>query len=430
MDNSHDIYKGYWWLPSCPEKQTAGILTVSKEGKITLELLGILGDKELELDFNYDEDVIHGRCYDSQNHLKDISLFECCSSITLNFDSTFPILKYICRHALVGIHIESMDSKAFFKAYACIDELSYWCPPSNIRFSHTMESVSITLDTLSGEEAVIDTIELEGDVRLELMRAYVHRLDLYKPYIESSTGLRITAEELSAKEVLLTIRRFEEFLSVFTLSPSVEHSKIILSSKNLYQEFPNDERIYHQIYFITNLYKADKKTAIRKQSFLCKYSDVAAVIKEGIKRFYSDPSILHIWNNLIDSLEVKKVYSSNDFLVVVQAIDGFSIRFRKEEKYFKNQLMTLRNEFKDVDKIYFTDDDLEAVKASRHYYSHILSLSKKQTRKVLEGAELFIMTKRLRILLICCVLNFIGLTNEQINRFLNKSDSPHLSIHG
>lgn len=115
MDNSHDIYKGYWWLPSCPEKQTAGILTVSKEGKITLELLGILGDKELELDFNYDEDVIHGRCYDSQNHLKDISLFECRSSITLNFDSTFPILKYFCRHALVGIHLKSMDTKAFFQ---------------------------------------------------------------------------------------------------------------------------------------------------------------------------------------------------------------------------------------------------------------------------------------------------------------------------
>lgn len=429
MDNSHDIYKGYWWLPSCPEKQTAGILTVSKEGKITLELLGILGDKELELDFNYDEDVIHGRCYDSQNHLKDISLFECRSSITLNFDSTFPILKYFCRHALVGIHLKSMDTKAFFKAYANIDELSYWCPPSNIRFSHTKENVSITLDTLSGEDAVIDTIELEGDVRLELIRAYVHRLDLYKPYIESLTGLRITADEFSAKEALLYIRRFEDLLSVLTLSSSVEHSKFILSAKNICQEFPNGERIYHPIHCITNLYKMNKKSVIGTQNYLCKYSDLSAYIKDGIKRFYSDPNILHIWNNLIDSLEVKRVYTSNDFLVVIQALDGFSIRFRKEEKCFLDQLRALRDEFKSIDKVSLTDEDLEDARGSRHYYSHILSLKKKQARHVLEGEPLFILTKKLRVLLICCVLNFLGLNNSLINRILNKSNNQLLYIH-
>ncbi len=429
MDSSDSTYKGYWWLPSCPDKQTAGILTVGKDGNITLELLGLLVDEACNLESDYDEYVIYGRCYDSQNHLKDISLFECSSSITLNFDSTFPILKYFCRHALVGIHIESMHSKAFFKAYACIDELSYWCPPSNIRFSHTKENVSITLDTLSGEDAVIDTIELEEDVRLELMRAYVHRLDMYKPYIESLTGLRITADELSAKEALLNIRRFEELLSVLTLSSSVEHSKIILNAKNVCQEFPNGELIYHRIYFITNLYKTNKKSVIRTQNFLCKYSDLYAYIKDGVKRFYSDPNISHIWNNLIDSLEVKKVYTSNDFLVVIQAIDGFSIRFRKEEKSFLNQLRALRDEFKSIDKVCLTEEDLEAAKVSRHYYSHILSLKKKQTRNVLEGVPLFILTKKLRVLLICCVLNFLGLPNELINKLLNKSNNSLLYIH-
>ena len=428
MASTEYIYKGYWWIPSCPEKQTAGILTIVNDGAITLELLGMLGDRECELDSDYNEDVIYGRCYDSQNHLKDISLFDCSSSFILNFSSTFPLFKYHCRYALVGIHLESMNCKSFFKAYACIDELSYWCPPSNIRMSHSKDSVSITLNTLSGEDAVIDTIDLDVGVRLELVRAYVHRLDLYKPYIESSTGLRISAEKLSAKEVLHNVRRFEELLSVLTLSSSVEHSKIILSSNDIYQEFPNGERIYHPIYFYTKLYKADKRSDVRKQSFLCMYSDISSDIHDGIKRFYSNPSITHIWNNLIDSLEIRKVYSSNDFLLVVQALDGFSIRFRKESKSFFDQLKDLRDEFKSIDKVCLTDDDLKAVRDSRHYYSHMLSLKKKQTRNVLDGSHLYVLTKKLRILLICCVLNFLGLNNDVINGLLNKSANQILYI--
>lgn len=70
-----------------------------------------------------------------------------------------------------------------------------------------------------------------------------------------------------------------------------------------------------------------------------------------------------------------------------------------------------------------TDDDLKAARGSRNYYSHILKLEKKEKRNALEGRELFNLTKKLRVLLICCVLNFMGMDNDMINLLLNKCNN-------
>ena len=120
------IYKGFWWLPSSSDKQVAGTLAVDSSGNAKLELLGsFLFDDEV-FDFEVDdESVILGRCYDHESNMKDISLISCRSSYTMNFGSTFPITRYTCRYALIGIHVESMDDLSFFKAHVDFKELFY-----------------------------------------------------------------------------------------------------------------------------------------------------------------------------------------------------------------------------------------------------------------------------------------------------------------
>ncbi len=71
-----------------------------------------------------------------------------------------------------------------------------------------------------------------------------------------------------------------------------------------------------------------------------------------------------------------------------------------------------------------TDADLKAATGSRHYYSHILKIEKKQEKSALDGIELYNLTKKLRVLLICCVLNFLGLPNVRINEILNSCNAP------
>jgi len=79
----------------------------------------------------------------------------------------------------------------------------------------------------------------------------------------------------------------------------------------------------------------------------------------------------------------------------------------------------LRDEFQDIQRLQLTDEDLRAAVDSRNYYSHILKLDKKAVRNVLDGAELLSLTNNLRTLLVCCVLNFMGLDNNRINQLLN-----------
>jgi hypothetical protein len=40
---------------------------------------------------------------------------------------------------------------------------------------------------------------------------------------------------------------------------------------------------------------------------------------------------------------------------------------------------------------------------------------------MVDGIDLIILTKKLRILLVCCILNFIGIDNEKINEIFNKT---------
>ena len=55
----------------------------------------------------------------------------------------------------------------------------------------------------------------------------------------------------------------------------------------------------------------------------------------------------------------------------------------------------------------------------QNYYSHFVNESSKPD--MVDGIDLIILTKKLRILLVCCILNFIGIDNEKINEIFNNS---------
>lgn len=420
------VYKGYWWLPKEPNDQVAGTLTVESDGDLRLELYGGFGQEENGVNFERKpEDVIYGRCYAPNGHMKDISLFECHSAINLNFSSTFPITRYSCQYALIGYHTQSMTDTAFFEAHISFDELAYWCPPKNVTTWFKESTVTIAFDH-SEEKETLSEIELEDGLKLRLNQGGSFLPDYPKVLIEQSTYLEVAKEGLSALDVLGAARMFERFLSLGMLVP-VEHGTVTLRARDCCQTTEDGKRYYHSIELVTHLYKGESRKKIKQFDMLFKHEDIAEDFTEIYKRFWTNKSIAQIWSNLIDSLEKKRVFTSNDFLVVIQALDGFSIRFRKEQDFLP-QLTALRDEFKDIVRQKLTDDDLKAARGSRDYYSHILKLEKKEKRNALEGSQLFDLTRKLRVLLICCVLNFLGMDNEKINMLLNKCHNSILRV--
>lgn len=130
-------------------------------------------------------------------------------------------------------------------------------------------------------------------------------------------------------------------------------------------------------------------------------------------------------HHLVDSMVYKPVVGSVYFLQVVQAIEGVWWRF-KDESYKADKNISRRRQtplttiisetldsLSDISKVSSMDIDIEAVVDSRNYYSHFVDRSKKP--KTLDGMELYSLTEKLRIVLLCLILELLGLSHLEIN---------------
>lgn len=418
------VYKGKWWIPSNPEDLVSGHLTIQPNGVVKLELIGSFEKREKGGDLERVDSVIYGLSFAPNNHAKEISLFDCHSASTWNPSLPFTITRYTCRFALVGVHVETMSTPLFFKAQIHYDELTYWCPPNNIRTAWSDSEISLTVKTVDEESSKMATICMDDGYTLNLKENcnYNHPKD-FAVYADQLTCLEVLKEEICAEEAVMMARQMERFLSLATLLP-VEHTKIWLYSKEESQTSEKGETYYHAIELVTYLYK-DRPEKIQDHNFLFKYSDVADVFPDMFKRMYSSESVSLIWTMLLDSLEKKRVFTSNDFLLVAQALDGFAKRFRKG-KHIENEFTELRDEFKDIGRLNLTDEDLKEAAGSRNYYSHVLRVDLKEDKKAQDGFKLYDLMGRMRVLLICCVMDFLGLDHAKINQLLNNSNNAAL----
>lgn len=128
---------------------------------------------------------------------------------------------------------------------------------------------------------------------------------------------------------------FEQFLSLATLH-TVNCSKILLYDKTVFQEYNNGQRFYHPIQFFYIQRKVNMCMEIKKHDFLFDYNLISEQYPKIIHKWYNDKEdIAPIRAHLIDSIQNTKIFSSIDFLIVVQALEGFCTRFRTEANLTK-----------------------------------------------------------------------------------------------
>lgn len=434
-------YKGYWYLPSAPKTKVAGVVTYYPNEKITLELIGAFDDRIKALFSNKTEPVIYGKTSDA----KDVSLLQCNQYSSINLAAEFPIARYTCNYMLVGKYIVSLDQECQFSVQFRIPELSFWCHPAAIKSTiYSDEEQRIKQVCLSfnneyqSEKDIICSVDIDEETSICLKRKIIYDETTYRlnPQLEQFTYVEVIRKKKSSILDLLTdVHLYEDFISLATLS-TVKSSDIEFYDNELYQQFV-DYKFYIPIHFIHPDPERKDLLGNIKQSYLFDYSAVKNIYTDVLKSWFNASSDLYpIRSHLIDSLKKKNVYGSVDFLILIQAIEGFWWRFRdstykennnvlKKSNTHLNTIITeLLNEFKDVDLLTKAMIDIEAIVDSRHYYSHFLPRSQKP--KTLEGIDLFEASKKLRVLLISCILSFIGFNNSQIDNIFKKSNFKFL----
>lgn len=432
--------KGYWWLPSSPEDNVAGILTYIPNESIKLELIGQLKPDSSaieEMIDREDEDVIIGIGSDA----KEISLINCyASGCSLNFSCQFPIQRYDCQYLIIGTHIESLNESHFFKAQINLPYLSLWATPNSLEKTwlreDKCEKYTIAFKT---EPKYIETIDID-DYKFSIEGVVNFHGDYFEPKINQKTIVEITNKsDFSLNDIIKKIFYFEQFISFATLKP-IESCKILLYDKSKFQPLNNGEKHFFPIEYIQVYHgKKDKSehNLSERRNFLFSYNAIKEEFPSILKKWYSEQDdIAPIRHHLIECVRQKGVFSSIDFLVVIQAIEGFWWRFRDTDYRHKNNVKSNKNtslktilqslitEFNDIERLKLNDINVEEVVDSRHYFSHFVYKSKKPHAK--DGLELYHLTKQIRKLLICCLLNFVGFSNEQISRIVKKSNSNFL----
>ena len=423
-------YKGYWYLPSDPDNEIAGILTYIPNESIELELIGTFeksAPKIIGFTNGTSINIVWGMTSDAHK----ISLINCTPDEgSYNFSCSFPITKYTIQYCLVGVHIENFKDKIFSWSNIIISELTTWCYTAALETIYGFNeegkvnkiSVSVNTDDIKKPISSLDinnitTLKIKKDVQFDGTKF------LLNPSFKQSTFLQIEKKNKSSiSDFLSDIYLFEDFLSLASLS-TINVAGIFLYDETNYQELDNKEKIFHPIELLY-VQRGVETVKTKECDFLISYSQIQDIFSKIIKKWYSDTSeIKPIRAHLIKSVKNKNIFDSTDFLIVIQAIEGYCIRFRKE-KTLAIELEDLLNEFKDIDKVNQLEINIKSVVDSRHYYSHFMNKSKKP--HTLDGLELYLLTKKLRILLICCLLNFIGIENKKINELLNKSNNDKL----
>ena len=435
-------YRGFWYLPSDPENSVAGTVTYYPNEKIVLELIGSFGDSLMDVfKDNKEETILYGKTSDA----KDITLLQCRQSYSLNFSARFPILRFTCDYMIVGKHILGLDEKCQYWAMVRIPELTYWCHPEAIGLNYLngdgekdISRIALSFNIkYRDEENIIDEVQIDENTSIVLLRGvnFNESEQRLRPKIEQYTYIEVRKKNTtSIKELLSDIFMFEQFLSFATLK-IVKCSFITLFNQDLYQEVKG-RKYYKAIEVIHPFFDRQniESKPTKSYDFLFNHTTIKEIYPEILRKWYNEPmELAPIKGHLISSLEKKKVYSSVDFLIVVQAIEGFYRRFRSA-KYRKEHniegkassklhpmLTELLSEFSDIDLLKRNTIDIDAVVDSRIYFSHFMP--KTSNLKAIDGWELLEEARKLRILLLCCVLSLLGFNNNQINDVLNKSNS-------
>jgi hypothetical protein len=430
-------YKGFWWLPSNPEHRVAGLLYYAPSEEIRLELIGTFFSEDVDsamaiVHLN-DEEVIHGEAADGTY----ITLFDCICGLNHKGNASFTTSIYKARVIAIGILVGSLDEQRFFKASVRIPELSYWLYPSTVQAFHTEDgngpSLYVKMERHPEEEREVAKTEVSDGFSVALCRnAYFHSGDLYfTPTFEQYTSLTIDSSTGSSLKMFYEKAvRFERFMSFATFR-EVGFSELALFSRDYYS--PVGKKIaYKPIMVDTVFHQKPCPAKIEKHRFLFDYNQVKDKYPQVIEKWFSnDEKFGAIRAHFLDSIDFHGPFSYINFLVIIQAVEGYGRRFMKKQfaEYRRSLpadrkkqpmlelLQTVFANYSDVSVIN-QSTDLDAIVQTRNYHSHLLP---QKSEKAVDGFELYDLTDELRRILICCILSYLGFTNNEINDLLSST---------
>lgn len=405
MDKVIETWNGEWWVPQSeiPNAPNAvGRLLYYENKNPELEIT-VISTANAFVWPNKEYPVIYGM--DASGNI--FSLFNVYRHPEKNASKIVFSIDYI----LIGAQIPTMDDTLFFKK--AIVTFPHLHDLFVFRRVEEIIDNSTTTYKINHQPAVLEyPIKIDDKTTWTFVSSVEtnilgeHHADIH---IHQDTNLVIEYEDItSINHLKYLISEFSQFLSVALFS-NQQPSKIILVDESGTTE-------------ATLLYKP-KASAEWHLRFL---GDALTKrrLNEFILRWHAKfNEIAPISSYLIRSTEYQTEFDAPDFLIIAQALDGYWKRFfykirTKETKVpsYNKKLQQMMAYFGEVAIIQNSGLDTVVAAQTRNKYSHMSPNGENGTElAVTDPKQLRLLTLRMKILLLCCVLDYMGMTIQEID---------------
>ncbi|WP_461789721.1 ApeA N-terminal domain 1-containing protein [Pedobacter sp.] len=405
-------FKGIWYLPDSPEIEVAGTLNYIPGKSIKLELIGDLQGRGSVVDFLESRhfEVIHG----ITNKGIEISLFDCLPSCDI-VSERVPMTFYNAVYMIEGKHMDRFDQPSFDRMEVGFVRLAEWIGEEVMRVN--MEKVGTsgynTSVCYGPDKQFHASYGVEEDFVLEIDMLAVGNFQFGSVQIQNEATAAIECPRmLSAWDLHKEMNVFQSFLS-FGLLEHAAYSFTRLRDK--------DSGLMVEYYW-TDF--REVQVSAKKQRKLFRFADVKENLLILLKAWYgTTKEVFPIRRHLMEAVFISDSFSSNNFVTVAFALEGFYHRFVKTQRSSKGNLKSaissVQKRFRDLSFMNRIKVDTEQVNDSRNYYAHLYH--REPHHQILVGERLFRMNEKLKVFLVLCMLEQMGIDHPHMEKMVSKS---------
>lgn len=413
MSSEPKIFHGEWWVPARVDHDINMVLMqpesmMGHERKYT-GTLTYYGDQDSTLSLYHVPSNFYAKHYKQNDVMWGMdangnifTLFKVVMEDNLTGDFTNSTFKVDL--ILMGEHVISLKEPMYNKCVVQFPFLRNWAFHDNLINSRKNGLLNSTILDVRNMAILVQT-QVDDTIKWVLWDKFSSNRSIYDLIIKQLTEFVIDTDKIVPIDKFLRhIREFSQFLSVALYC----------------KQTPTEIWFYKkaQNHSVQLLFKIDKSIDPITNK-LIQFDD----LKEKV------PTMLGIWHKnydkispissyLIDSLQKKNAFNVPDFLIIAQALDGYHKRFvnkknGKDIRKYEKQMEILLDQFQDVEVIQQCNIDPKVLCDTRNKYSHLYPDDEESL--AVDGDKLFWLTEKCKILLTCCILNMMGLSNAEIN---------------
>ena len=418
MNKNPQIFHGEWWIPAVADPNIRMVALrpeqmMGQERKHT-GTLTYFGDQDSTLElYHTPSKLIHTTLYQYNSVMwgKDVNghIFTLFNVVMKEQPlGDISDTKFVVSLVIEGEYILSLDDQWSKKCTIHFPYLNNWL------FFETKNYIVPEIDKNDNNKYHLDaTLRDKALLSVNIKDGFVWNLFHNIKVGESIEGLSInktpyleieSSTPASTYSFLRQVSEFEQFLSI-ALCGEQNASNIQFLSRDSRRT-------------CTLLFKRESSTDPFLIS-LIKYCQLKDKLPSMLCAWHDNyDNISPISSYLINSFKKNHQFDVPDFLIIAQALDGYHKRFvnkkrGKDIRQYEAQIEILLNQFKDVKVIQECRIDPTVLKDTRHKYTHLYPDDEES--KAVGGEDLFYLTEKCKVLLICCILNMLGLTNQEIN---------------